>query len=176
MEGDRVRVGDEDLVILGVHYNDFNCLNALGNLMPLYRVGPENGGWHTSVRTEDIELIERGPHYAFFIEGTTPDFGDDVEALANFYGNVHGQIEEVRNPYAQERIDAGEDEIANPPFGWTGPEAWQAVHDGHGDAMKMTRYLFGIPPKPYVVRYTNREVGERVRAYFMEHFATKPTS
>ncbi|MDO8425027.1 MAG: hypothetical protein Q7T01_00720 [bacterium] len=105
-----------------------------------------DAGWHMCAAAEDLVLVHRGPVWQFYHD-ERPRFNTLAEE-ARFY-ELLGRVDEVRNPIRQASI-------------WMYDEALVAIADGIADGFASRDRLLG--PSHDLVRFHDRDVGERVRA------------
>jgi hypothetical protein len=102
---------------------------------------------HTYMNDSQLELVERGNVWKEF-HGEPLIFKDLREEIA--FAQGMGRYKEVRNP-------------ASNLFSWTGREAIEAVRDGIADGFSLAGAFLGVPPRPSLHKFEDRDLGERVR-------------
>lgn len=145
---------EKHYVISGINYLDRDRKTLDGSPWPFYQISDSRGGWHSSVREDELTLVARGNVWKFHHEEDI-EFSD-VREEAELHSSL-GKTQEVRNP-------------ASGLYAWTIEEALDAIQGGLGDAVQMSGGMFGAEPRPSVRRFEDREVGERVRAATLEGF------
>lgn len=128
-----------------------------------YRVTPyPDGGYTTNVHEDRMTLFERGPVWEEE-HGVEPYFTDAVEAAS--YESARSRVTEIRNPYKGENAGL---------YAFTLVEALSAVREGLADAISVSNIPFTAIKSTNVTRFSNREVGERVRAATLAGFPDDP--
>ena len=126
-----------------------------GSPWPIYDVSSDiHGGWYTSFREDDFELVKRGNVWNYY-HNLPLNFGS-LKEKANFY-QVIGRTKEVRNP-------------ANKLYSWTLEEALQAIQDGIAHSINVAHGLFGGGPSTRVEWFLDEEVGKEVAKATLEGF------
>lgn len=157
-EMDRVRFGNEECEVMSILLQTPSVQQ--GRIFEMesregYRIQSVTDGAVMEATREELELVERGNVWrreageALIFEGLT----DEIL----FWAAV-GDNNAVPNPY---RPDAA--------FAYTEEERLQAIHDGHGDFILSE--LPAANPRRHddsVYRLRNRDVGERIRAAFLD--------
>lgn len=163
--GDRVRWLDKDrfgdglgrgevakIGNINYHYIGLFCSDEV-TPMPLYDIVFPQGG-QTSVRPEDIELVERGNYYHWQHDRTQLKF-ESLAEEASFYKSL-GFSEEIRNPATQF-------------FSWSQREAVEAIRRGEACAYRVSTVPFSGAKCISVIAFpTMPELHARLRAATME--------
>lgn len=145
-----------DKVVLGIDYEWMKQKRIDGSPMPHYRVGPDrSGGSYCSYGDSDLELVSRGPVWKYF-HNEPVSFETEMEEFQFFY--ALGHFVEVRNPRSS-------------LYSWTLEEAIESAGEGICDCLYMSNGLFGGMGHLGVVRFNDRELGERARKRFLKEFS-----
>ncbi len=121
------------------------------------KTGKYAGRGHTYANEADLCLIERGNVWRE-AHGEPLIFRNIIEEAA--YANGTGRTEEVRNP-------------ATELYAWTKDEALVAIKHGIADGFSLSTGFFGSGPSIHVNRFTDRNLGERVRAETLNGFGVE---
>jgi hypothetical protein len=146
----------DDKIVTGIDYEWMKQKRNDGSPMPHYRVSPDrSGGSYCSYGDSDLELVCRGPVWKYF-HNEALVFASEMEEIQFFYALGHHK--EVRNP----RCDL---------YKWTLEEALESAKDGICDCLNVSGGLFGGTPHLCVIRFNDRELGERARKMFIREFS-----
>lgn len=145
--------------IIGIDYDYLTEQTQVGTKYPAYRISSKLGaGWHTTVREDDMTLVERGPVWKFF-HNEPITFGD-LKEEAQFFQSL-GHTEEVRNP-------------ANGLYKWTKDEILDAIRKGVAHGFSMDGGFFGNGPSVSARRFKNEDLGRRVAQATLVGFGLAP--
>ncbi len=120
-----------------------------------YRVSDKFGaGWHTYAHEPELVLMERGNFWKH-AHGEPLQFENLKEEMMFF--SMLGHKEYIKNPNTDD-------------YEWTKDEVLEAIKNGSVDGFSIGRLLFSGNQKIDAVRFTDRDLGERVRQATMEGF------
>lgn len=143
--------------ILWVEYRNIGVKCADGvTPMPVYQLtGKPDAGWSTWTRAEETyQLVERGRPWKFWHK--EPIVFESTEDEGRFMHRM-GQCEYVKNPKYN-------------LYKWDKNEAVEAIYTDLGDIIAVANGLFGSGPATEVLRYKDRNLGERMRQLTMQGF------
>lgn len=151
-------VGQSEFKIRSINYHYLEQKRNDGGPMPEYNVEPAyvNGG-HVAVNGSRVTLISRGNVWKHH-NGEKPEF-KDLSEEADFF-RMLGHTDNVRNP-------------ENDLYKWELKEVIQASRDGIVDCLSVSGGIFGGNTRHETIRFRDRNLGERVRALFIEEFKDK---
>lgn len=142
--------------VVGVEYHNIGQRRSDDSPMPLYHISSKpEGGWYMSMREEDsYRLVERGRPWKFWHNQKIEFVNLEDEGL---FMHRMGQCEYVRNPKYN-------------LYKWDKEEAVEAIYTDLGDVIAVANGLFGAGPHTDVLRYKDRNLGERMRQLTMQGF------
>ena len=149
-EGDIVMLHNEQGTIINIDYNSCNEKCNDGSPLPIYDLEYSHDRGITRTIADALTLIERGNYWFYYHNEIDRVKFNDLREEAAFYQSL-GLSEEVKNPKTNN-------------YGWTIDEAFDAIRDGTGDAVRLSTAFFGNTCRPVVVRFpTMPELGSRLR-------------
>lgn len=119
--------------------------------------GKDAGCGTSYINEADLSLIARGNVWRE-AHGEPLIFRDIREEAA--YASGTGRTEEVRNP-------------ANELYSWTKDEALVAIKHNIADGFSLSAGFFGSGTSINVIRFTDRDLGERIRAETLNGFGVE---
>lgn len=148
---------DTLLRISHINYNNVNAKRDDGSPMPIYNVESSQGlSGTTSVNTDDLELVERGNVWKWFNDKSKIVW-TSLREEANF-SKLLGLTVEVPNPVTGW-------------YTWSVEEVLPSLEAGLIDATSVCPGFFGSGSILRCHRFSDRELGERVRAECIQGFS-----
>lgn len=114
-------------------------------------------GWHSMRSESELTLVRRGMIWKHF-HGEAIEFASLEEECR--LARTVGETEDVRNP-------------ANQLYKWTKDEVLAAIQAGTADGLGLGQTLMSTNLCHQAIRFTNRDLGERVRKATLEGFGIK---